>query len=51
MGNSFTVVQYQRQHFGNQPGSFNDIDGVLYLNTFDRKLCVYANGAWLLHSW
>ena len=26
MGNSFTVVQYQRQHFGNQPGSFNDIE-------------------------
>jgi parallel beta-helix repeat protein len=26
MGNSFTVIQYQRQHFGNQPGSFNDIE-------------------------
>ena len=26
MGNSFSVVQYQRQHFGNQPGSFNDIE-------------------------
>jgi hypothetical protein len=26
MGNSFTVVQYQRQHFGNQPGSFDDIE-------------------------
>lgn len=26
MGNNFTVVQYQRQHFGNQPGSFNDIE-------------------------
>ena len=25
MGN-FTVIQYQRQHFGNQPGSFNDIE-------------------------
>ena len=25
MGN-FTVVQSQRQHFGNQPGSFNDIE-------------------------
>src|SRR5215203_1481515 len=23
---NFTVVQYQRQHFGNQPGSFNDIE-------------------------
>jgi Right handed beta helix region len=26
MGNNFTVVQFQRQHFGNQPGSFNDIE-------------------------
>ena len=26
MGNSFTVVQYQRQHFGNQPGTFDDIE-------------------------
>ena len=26
MGNSFTVVQSQRQHFGNQPGSFNDVE-------------------------
>ena len=28
------------------------VDGVLYLNTFDRKLSVYANGAWRsLQSW
>jgi parallel beta-helix repeat protein len=26
MGNSFTVVQGQRQHFGNEPGSFNDVE-------------------------
>jgi hypothetical protein len=26
MGTSFTVVQSQRQHFGNQPGSFNNIE-------------------------
>ena len=26
MGSNFTVVQSQRQHFGNQPGSFNDIE-------------------------
>ena len=26
MGNNFTVVQFQRQHFGNQPGTFNDIE-------------------------
>jgi hypothetical protein len=28
------------------------VDGVLYLNTCDRKLSVYANGAWRnLQSW
>ena len=28
------------------------VDGVLYLNTFDRKLSVYANGAWrTLQTW
>ena len=28
------------------------VDGVLYLNTFDRKLSVYANGEWRnLQSW
>ena len=28
------------------------IDGVLYLNTVDRKLSVYANGAWRnLQTW
>ena len=26
MGTNFTVIQFQRQHFGNQPGSFNDIE-------------------------
>jgi parallel beta-helix repeat protein len=26
MNSFFTVIQYQRQHFGNQPGSFNDIE-------------------------
>jgi hypothetical protein len=24
----------------------NGVDGALYLNTFDRRLNVYANGAW-----
>lgn len=28
------------------------VDGVLYLNTVDRTLSVYANGAWRnVHSW
>jgi len=26
MGSDFTVIQFQRQQFGNQPGSFNDIE-------------------------
>ena len=26
MASNFTVIQFQRQHFGNQPGSFNDIE-------------------------
>ena len=26
MGTNFTVIQFQRQHFGNQPGSFDDIE-------------------------
>ena len=26
MGTNFTVIQFQRQHFGNEPGSFNDIE-------------------------
>lgn len=26
MGNNFTVVQYQRQHFGHRPTTFNDIE-------------------------
>ena len=47
MGN-FTVVQYQRQHFGNQPGSFNDIEpdvpfvGVAKEYVFD---CPHVNPA------
>ena len=26
MGTNFTVIQFQRQHFGHQPGSFDDIE-------------------------
>jgi len=26
MGTNFTVIQFQRQHFGHQPGSFEDIE-------------------------
>jgi hypothetical protein len=26
MGSNFTVIQFQRQHFGNQPASFNDVE-------------------------
>src|SRR5262245_20244932 len=26
MGATFTVIQFQRQHFGNEPGSFDDIE-------------------------
>jgi len=26
MATNFTVIQFQRQHFGNEPGSFNDIE-------------------------
>jgi hypothetical protein len=26
MGATFTVIQFQRQHFGNEPGSFDDVE-------------------------
>lgn len=26
MASNFTVIQFQRQHFGNQPGTFNDLE-------------------------
>ena len=26
MASNFTVIQFQRQHFGSQPGTFNDLE-------------------------
>ena len=26
MGTNFSVIQFQRQHFGNRPGGFDDIE-------------------------
>ena len=48
MGNSFTVIQYQRQHFGNQPGSFDDIEpGVPFVGAAREYVfdCPHVNPA------
>jgi hypothetical protein len=48
MGTNFTVIQFQRQHFGHQPGSFEDIEpGVVFVGqakefVFDCP-CVNSN--------